>query len=421
MSLPLGIGRGLVLAAALAAPLGWAADAAPEPPAEIALALGADGALRASGRLPRGLAPEALRAALPGVDVSALDRTGTAPAWQVGPALDALSIVLPRFRTAEVRLGENRLAMEGTLRSGLSAAGAQAALRAALGTAWLLDLRLTETAPAAEIVVVKTDQGLAVSGLLPGGFSPPEALALLGEAAGDFGLAGGGEGSARAWPGALAALGETLDLFATATGRVAEGEVAIEGVLRPGYPAGLTADRLGARLPAGWQATLDAAETPPGEGDRRISLETGQPESFRRGYWLPEVAFPVSTARCRAEADAGLAGEGLPFADGAAEIEPRGLALLNRLAAIAVRCLNSSPLRLEIAGHMDAAGNDAANAALSEARAETVRQALVDRGVRAESVTARGYGESRPIATNNTSDGRAQNRRIAFQWSGPEG
>jgi OmpA-OmpF porin, OOP family len=388
---------------------------------EILLTLGADGALTATGPLPQGLSPEALSAALPGVNLAGIDQAGPAQAWEAGPGLEALSIVLPRFRTATVRLGDRTLAIEGELESGLSAAGAQAALRAALGAGWHLDLALTETAPPAELVLSQTGEGVAVSGLLPDELSPPEALELIGTPASDFGLAGGGAGGTPGWSGALAALGETLDLFVSATGRVTAGEVAVQGVLRPGYPSDTVADRLDARLPDGWMARLAAEETTPSEGDRRVSLDTGEPESFRRGFWLPDVGFPVSTERCRAEVDAALGGERLPFVDGGAQIEEQGIALLNRLAAIAVRCLNSSSLRLDIGAHTDSVGNDAENEALSQARAAAVRQALLERGVRPEAVTARGYGESRPVATNNTPAGRAENRRIAFDWSGPEG
>ena len=413
---------------------GRAADDAADPGhmarAEITLALGADGALAATGSLPQGLSSEELTAALPGIDISALDQEGTARPWEVERALDALSIVLPRFRTATVRLGKDRLAIEGALKSGLSTGGVEAALRSALGTGWRLDLRVTETAPLAELVLSQTGEGIGASGLLPAGLDASDALKLLGQSASDLGLAGGGDGSggggggggggsggAQIWSDALAALAETLDLFASATARVTAGEVAVRGVLRPGYPQGAVADRLGARLPAGWLAALDAEETRPNEGDRRVNLDTAAHESFRQGYWLPEVAFPVSTERCQAEAEAVLGGEGVPFVEGEAQIEEHGLPLLNRLAAIAVRCLNSSSLLLEIGGHTEAVGNDDENEALSQARADAVLQALLDRGVRAGALTAKGYGESRPVATNDTPDGRAQNRRIAFDWS----
>jgi OOP family OmpA-OmpF porin len=395
----------------------------PAAQAPLALALADDGTLTATGELPAGLSPEALAGALPGIDLSQADRSGTgdgagAPIeWQ--PALDALSIVLPRFRTAAVQMAAGALAIRGELRSGLSAAGAEAALRAALGTGWRLDLELAETAPAAEIVLTRTGGTTVVSGLLPAGLAPAEAIERLGQGAGDAGLAGGGAGAAEAWARVLAALGASLDLFASASVRVSADHVAIEGVLRPGYPPETVGQRLAARLPQGWTADLAATETPANEGDRRVSLDSGQPETFRRGYWLPDVDFPVSVARCHSEANAVLGAEAVPFAAGTARIDEAGLPLLDRLAAIAVRCLNSSSLRLEIGGHTDSVGNDARNEALSLARAQAVRQALLERGVRADALAAQGYGESRPVASNNTPNGRSANSRISFDWSEP--
>ncbi len=396
------------------------APAAPGQAGGIAIELTGNGALAAQGALPSGLSAQALAAALPGIDLSLARQSGDGARADWQPALDALAIVLPRFQSARVQLAPQQLQIEGTLRSGLSAKGVEAALRVALGPGWRLALDLAETAPAAEIVLVKSDAGIAVSGLLPAGLAPLDAVERLGPETGDAGLAAGGDGSADAWSQALAALGETIDLFAAARARISARHVAVEGALRPGYPPQAIAERLVDRLPAGWTASLAADETAASEGDRRISLETGQPESFRRGHWLPDVGFPVSVARCRAESDAALAG-GLPFAEGTAQIEASGLPLMNRLAAIAARCLNSSSLRLAIDGHTDSVGNDARNEALSQARAEAVREALVDRGVRADALTAHGYGESRPVASNNTPEGRAQNRRITFEWSLPEG
>ena len=65
-----------------------------------------------------------------------------------------------------------------------------------------------------------------------------------------------------------------------------------------------------------------------------------------------------------------------------------------------------------VEGHTDSVGSDAYNQNLSERRANSVRQALIDEGVEASRVNAVGYGESRPIADNSTDDGRAMNRRV---------
>jgi len=68
-------------------------------------------------------------------------------------------------------------------------------------------------------------------------------------------------------------------------------------------------------------------------------------------------------------------------------------------------------LVIEIAGHTDNVGEDAANLTLSQARANTVKSYLVSKGIAADRIVAKGYGESRPIATNDTAEGRQQNRR----------
>jgi OOP family OmpA-OmpF porin len=65
-----------------------------------------------------------------------------------------------------------------------------------------------------------------------------------------------------------------------------------------------------------------------------------------------------------------------------------------------------------IEGHTDSQGNDQANLALSQARAEAVRQYLVGRGVAQDKVRAVGRGEQQPVATNDSPEGRANNRRV---------
>lgn len=76
---------------------------------------------------------------------------------------------------------------------------------------------------------------------------------------------------------------------------------------------------------------------------------------------------------------------------------------------------NNRDLVIEVAGHTDSAGAAAYNASLSERRAKTVRDYLVNAGVDPANLTVRGYGEDMPIADNNTAEGRATNRRVELR------
>ncbi len=71
-------------------------------------------------------------------------------------------------------------------------------------------------------------------------------------------------------------------------------------------------------------------------------------------------------------------------------------------------------LKIEVRGHTDITGTDEHNQLLSEARAEAVRQALLQRGVEADRVRSRGFGSSQPIAPNDTEENRQKNRRTEF-------
>lgn len=69
-------------------------------------------------------------------------------------------------------------------------------------------------------------------------------------------------------------------------------------------------------------------------------------------------------------------------------------------------------VKVEVAGHTDSIGSDSYNIKLSERRAEAVRTYLVGKGIAADRLSAKGYGESQPIADNATAEGRFKNRRV---------
>lgn len=73
---------------------------------------------------------------------------------------------------------------------------------------------------------------------------------------------------------------------------------------------------------------------------------------------------------------------------------------------------NWGNVNIEVAGHTDSRGSDEYNIKLSQRRAEAVRDYLIDKGIASGRLSARGYGESQPIASNATDEGRFQNRRV---------
>ncbi|MEM6658965.1 MAG: OmpA family protein [Pseudomonadota bacterium] len=99
------------------------------------------------------------------------------------------------------------------------------------------------------------------------------------------------------------------------------------------------------------------------------------------------------------------------FNSGSARLSNDSIPLLTNLYDIVDRCPD---LRLEIGGHTDSDGSDAANRALSERRARAVNNYLVDRGIASERLITVGYGESQPVVSNDTADGKRRNRRIEF-------
>jgi outer membrane protein OmpA-like peptidoglycan-associated protein len=76
--------------------------------------------------------------------------------------------------------------------------------------------------------------------------------------------------------------------------------------------------------------------------------------------------------------------------------------------------LENADVRIEIAGHTDSDGSEAYNQTLSEERAASVLNYLVEHGVSARRLTTVGYGETRPVVPNTSAANKAQNRRIEF-------
>jgi outer membrane protein OmpA-like peptidoglycan-associated protein len=89
-----------------------------------------------------------------------------------------------------------------------------------------------------------------------------------------------------------------------------------------------------------------------------------------------------------------------------------------RLAKVSGIVIAHPGLHLEVEGHTDSVGSDDYNQKLSENRAQAVRDYLVQQGIADNSIVFRGLGKTQPVATNDTPDGRQQNRRVELVLSG---
>jgi outer membrane protein OmpA-like peptidoglycan-associated protein len=89
-----------------------------------------------------------------------------------------------------------------------------------------------------------------------------------------------------------------------------------------------------------------------------------------------------------------------------------------KLAKISGIVLAHPGLALQIEGYTDSVGSDQVNQQLSERRADTVRDYLIEQGVAGSAITAKGFGKANPVASNDTADGRSKNRRVQLVVNG---
>jgi outer membrane protein OmpA-like peptidoglycan-associated protein len=183
---------------------------------------------------------------------------------------------------------------------------------------------------------------------------------------------------------------------------------------------------------------LDAADKCPGEAEDKDGFEDddGCPEADNDGDGIPDA-----TDKCPTEAedkDGDADDDGCPdlyqtivvredrielkqtilFANGRDKILPPSFPLLNEVA----QALKDNPaVSVSIEGHTDDKGDAKRNLRLSQRRADAVRKYLIEQGIAAERLEAKGFGEERPLQDNKTEEGRAANRRVEFNIVKKEG
>ena len=159
--------------------------------------------------------------------------------------------------------------------------------------------------------------------------------------------------------------------------------------LCPGTPAGTKVDRFGCAPDADGDGVTDDRDQCPATVAGLSVDPKGCPSAFQAGEPLTLV--------------------GVNFQTGKAVLLPASQGILDQVAH---SLIDNPDVNVEVGGHTDALGSEAANLRLSQARADAVREYLIGKGVDAGRITAMGYGEGTPVADNATAAGRGTNRRV---------
>jgi len=132
---------------------------------------------------------------------------------------------------------------------------------------------------------------------------------------------------------------------------------------------------------------------------------------------LNRVVEGPTPDECVARINAILGEEQIVFAPSSTKIDATAILVVEKIATAMEGC---DEVPMEIGGHTDSQGRETMNQTLSQARAESVLDALLRLEVLTTFLSAKGYGEAQPIADNGTEEGRAANRRIEFKLVDPE-
>jgi OOP family OmpA-OmpF porin len=162
-------------------------------------------------------------------------------------------------------------------------------------------------------------------------------------------------------------------------------------------------------------------ETARAEIARLLADKLGETETYSIDITYreppPPTDIPPTPEECEARLMSVQADGKIIFEPGSATISADALDTMNAIADILKEC---GDIRLEIQGHTDSQGREVMNQQLSQARAQSVLNELRARRILTSNFVAKGYGEDRPIASNETEDGREENRRIEFRLIRPE-
>ena len=148
--------------------------------------------------------------------------------------------------------------------------------------------------------------------------------------------------------------------------------------------------------------------------ERERQLEQFKEREYKRKFELVQALFKADEANVYLQRENILiSAHGFQFASGQSEIQTVNFPLMSKI----IQSIKNFPgAYIQVSGHTDSLGEDGLNQAISEARASNVTRFLIEvGGIKAKNISSRGYGESRPVASNETRQGRAENRRVEIK------
>ncbi len=174
--------------------------------------------------------------------------------------------------------------------------------------------------------------------------------------------------------------------------------------------AELAAEKAAVEKTAAEKAALEASSSATTAKLQTENSQLAAQQSFEKKYGAARARFLPNEAEVLRQGNNLLIRmKGLDFASGKAAIPPKNFNLLNKVVETA-KDLGAAKITIE--GHTDAVGSKKTNEKLSTERADAVVEYIAANGLDRSKITAVGYGDTRPLATNKTPDGRAQNRRV---------
>lgn len=383
-------------------------------PYETALAKGAGGELVAQGYAPSAAVRTELEEA--GVPVAGLSLASGAPdGW--AQALRAGAAALAPLDTGSFAVTGGTLTLEGVAATPAEDAAARAALDVPDDFETVVAVEIADPGVVDFSLDYDAATGFRLDGIVPESFGADAFAAALGVEVDTGAL----ETTSASLPGldtALSGLGavlpqlETLEIHGGNEGVSAKAQ-ALAGLA----PEAVTGALVGVLGPdAG--VDVSAVADPPEDGTERRNPVTGIRQFAHGGAWvtLPEGLDEPTPEVCAQTATDRVAATPIRFLTGSAELDPSSIAAIDELAGIVNLCTRAPGMIVTIGGHTDATGAPEENYILSARRARAVKDALAARGVPAGRMIAIGYGETEPIADNETEEGRALNRRTTFTW-----